>query len=915
MPDNKQPSAVQIMRTKLHRPPVDNGFIRRRCLTELLDQNPQETLTVVSAPAGYGKSALISDWVTQQDCASAWVSLDETDGDITQFLGLIVAALRDAVEESFANTTILLDGELPPVPTIAQCLANDLDEIADPYLLVLDDYHHIEPASPVHDLITRLLDHPPKGLRLILLTRRDPPLRMHALRTSGLMTEIRRRDLRFTIPETTALLGATIGATLSDEALSHLDSELEGWTAGLRLLALVLKDEPKPDAFVKKLRGGFRYLTEYLFEEVIARQDSETVEWLLNTSIVDRFCPALCMALCADSKTGEMASIEGRQFVDRLHDGDLFTIRLDASGEWQRFHHLFMQLLRDDLKQRHPDRIPKLHAIASRWFEKSGLYDEAITHALAAGDNERVGAMVKRIGPELVETEQCGHLEILLARLPTDLLESDPELLILDVWTHQFRLRMQAWEQGLERIAALLDTATLPRSELKELRACLDAMRSSYHYLASDLDQALVCSANALRSIPPRFMRLRTHATIVRGVSLQASGRIEEALSVVSSKLAEERHPTMSTQVLMLATTAVINWLSARITKMRDVSRQLERVGHDSRVVQHQRWVRQYRAIPLYHLNKLYEVVELLAEVVDKPVIQHSISVLDEASVYVLACLGLGRNDDAARIADRLLDLGWDVGADRLVDVGGALRAEVALHQGRLEHAEHWAQGYELRPLTTTYEFYLPELTHARVYVERNTRNSRKKAAELLQRVVEFAEKNNYQPVLISALALKSLLLARSDDHARAMDTLADAIEKAEPGGGLRFFLDLGTPMGDLVELLYESNGESAYLERLCNEFRQQLKNAKSYSTKPATRDQADAKLLDNLTAREMEVLELLAQRMRDKEIANELYVSPETIKTHLKHVYQKLDVSNRRQAVSRASEIGLIATDTRITS
>lgn len=915
MPDDKLPFAVPIMRTKLHRPSVGKGFIRRRRLIELLGENPQQTLTIVAAPAGYGKSALISDWVEQQDCASAWVSLDESDGDITQFLRIVVAALRDAVEGSFASTTTLLDGELPPVPTIAHCLANDLDEVADPYLLVLDDYHHIESESPVHELLTRLLDHPPTGLHLILLTRRDPPLRMHALRASGVMTEIRHRDLRFTIPETTALMGATIGATLSDEALAHLDNELEGWTAGLKLLTLVLKDESKPDALVNQLSGGFHYLTEYLFEEVIARQDSETVTWLLCTSVVDRFCPALCEALCAGIMTKEAKSIEGRQFVDRLHDGDLFTIMLDASGEWQRFHHMFLQLLRDLFEQQYPDRIPKLHTIASQWFEDSGLYDEAITHALAAGDFEHAGTIVKCIGPEILETERCGYLEKLLARLPADLLESDPELLILDVWTHHFRLRMEAWEQGLEQIATQLDDAVLPQSDLIELRACLDALRSSYHYLTSDLDQALVCSANALDGITPRHARLRTHAAIARAVTLQASGRIEDALSVVSSKLAEERQPSKSTEVLMLGTTAVLYWLSARIAEMLEVSRRLERVGHDSQVAQHRRWARQYQAIPLYHLNKLDEVVELLAEVNDRLVIQHSISALDEASVYVMACLGLGRIDDAANVSDTLVDVGWSIGADRLIDVGGALRAEVALCQGRLEHALHWAQHYELRPLTTTYEFFLPELTRARVYVERNTSNSRQIAGELLQRIVEFAEINHFQSVLISALALRSLLFARSDDHSRAMEVLSDAISKAEPGGGLRFFLNFGAPMGDLVEQLHESHEESAYLDQLRSEFHRLRKDAKSDSTESGAQNQANAKLLDKLTAREMDVLELLAQHLRDKEIAKELYVSPETIKSHLKHVYQKLNVSDRRQAVSRASEIGLIESGRRIAS
>ena len=426
------------------------------------------------------------------------------------------------------------------------------------------------------------------------------------------------RDLLFTRSETGALLDKA-GVTLSGDAHAHLEGQVEGWPVGLRLLMLALRDTADPEAFVMELHGGHQHVQEYLFEEVVARHSPEMQEWLLNTSILDRFCPALCEAVCTEWSSPGSADFEGRRFVDRLHEGDLFVIPLDSRGDWVRCHHLFQGLLQGLLEQRHPERVAPLHARASAWFEGAGLLDEAIGHALEAGDTARAATLVAQAGPELLAREQCTGMERLLDRLPREAVGADPMLLILEAWTHHFRLRMPEWAASLQQIEQSLSGSAPPPPGAESLRACLDALRSSYFYWTSDLEQALACSARALEGIPPELHRLRVHATLVRACALQATGAHDDALSLLTSALAEDRVRAAGGQAPLLGGVCTVHWQSARLAEMLQAARRLARASGGSGVGTHQRWARIYQAMPLYQLNELARVEDLLRATAESP--------------------------------------------------------------------------------------------------------------------------------------------------------------------------------------------------------------------------------------------------------------------------------------------------------
>ena len=367
--DTHRQTEVPLIRTKLHRPPVTDQLVCRRRLHERMDLGLQMPLTVVAAPAGYGKSVLVSHWAEELERPCAWLSLDTGESDLSLFSEYLLAAVKSRFPNACAQSETVVRSPNPIViQTLGACLLNDLDEIDDDFVLVLDDYHRIERGSAVHDLVSFLLEHPPANLTLVITTRHDPPLPMASMRAKNLVTEIRLDDLRFSNSETGEMLEVTAGMTVSDRAKANLERQLEGWAAGLHLVSLAVRNTDDPDAFLESLHGGLPHTQEYLLQEVLNAQSSEVRDCLLKCSIFDRFCKQVFDAACAADSTPETTGLNGKEFVGLLQQSNLFVIPLDTQGEWFRFHQLFQDILKSQL-ERHADpaTVSVLHGRASGW--------------------------------------------------------------------------------------------------------------------------------------------------------------------------------------------------------------------------------------------------------------------------------------------------------------------------------------------------------------------------------------------------------------------------------------------------------------------------------------------------------------------------------------------------------------------
>ncbi|MCJ7755600.1 MAG: hypothetical protein MUP13_13635, partial [Thermoanaerobaculales bacterium] len=483
---------------------------------------------------------LVSHWLESLSHPNAWLSLDDEDSDLTLFTSYLIAAVRTIFHDACAETAALIAApRLPPTSVLGACLVNELDDIETPFLLTLDDYHRIKTDSSVHELIGFLLEHPPAPLRLVIATRRDPPLPLASMRASRRVTDVRLQDLEFSPSDCAAFLEKTAGLSGSEEALANLRRQTEGWAVGLRLVALHLHDEDEPDVFLKELRGGIQHIREYLAQEVLARRSPRMRDWLLRTSIVDTYCAELCDALRADDDKDEGSDFNGRRFVDELQRNNIFTIPLDSHGEWFRYHHLFRELLDKSLQREwEAEAVAALHARACAWFAEQGLIDEAVRHALAAGDAEAAMRLVEQHRYEQLNAEQWGQLERRLQLLPIDAVAANPVLLSTKALIHDFRGQVAEEFALRDRAEALLSTLPAESQTRHEVEGEIAFMTSLQAFLSGDGDRALERAERALSLLPLEALHIRSLAVGFRALALQASGDVAAALQVIDEELA-----------------------------------------------------------------------------------------------------------------------------------------------------------------------------------------------------------------------------------------------------------------------------------------------------------------------------------------------------------------------------------------
>jgi LuxR family transcriptional regulator, maltose regulon positive regulatory protein len=418
-----------LLATKLYVPRPATMLVRRPRLLELVSRALRGPLTLIAAPAGWGKTTVLGAWWAEtvgSSVALTWLSLDPRDNDPARFWSYVIGALQTVHPTiGAASRALLRSPRAPPLEPILTMLLNELARVSTDTVLVLDDYHVIEDAA-IHESLTFFLDHLPPSLHLVIVTRADPPLSLARWRARGMMVEIRADDLRFTSDEASAFLSQALAFPLDAAAVTALETRTEGWIAGLKLAALALRDRVDAAAFVGAFTGSYRFVADYLAEEVIQRQPAAVQDFLLRTAILDRMCAPLCQALDDDNTSSD----DAQRQLEQLDRANLFLIPLDGERRWYRYHHLFADLLRARLHQERPDQVRILHGRASAWLEGSGFVDEAIHHALQAEDFTRAAELLEPVADPLLMRGQMATVRGWLARLPVPVLRAHPRLLI-----------------------------------------------------------------------------------------------------------------------------------------------------------------------------------------------------------------------------------------------------------------------------------------------------------------------------------------------------------------------------------------------------------------------------------------------------------------------------------------------------
>ena len=892
-----------LLQTKLQRPLIPGDLVQRADLLARLDSGRDRPLTLVSAPAGYGKSILISSWLEQSDWASTWLSLDHNDSDPRQFLAYFISSLRLVYPEACPGTFNLIKAaELPPLPKVASTLANELNALNVPILVVLDDYHLIDTQSPVNELIQWMLERPAIPLHLVIISRRDPPLSLVSLRAQGQVNEIRTVNLQFSKDEIRSLFEKTVGHAISEAALNNLQQELEGWVVGIRLVTLALQQCDDADEFLLNLRGGIQQTQDYLLHEVINKLSPVLCEWLLKSAILDRFCAPLCDAVCPSPGQIQPSGYNGASFIKALCDGNLFVIQLDTNGEWFRYHHLFQVMLKQELSERlSAEQIDNLHLQASGWLESQNMIDEAIVHALEAGKANAAAEVVERNWRAEMNHDRWYIVRKWLDMLPPGLCQHRQQLLLTEVWqamTQQQFNRLPALIEQLE--ASLVDESgdSLLNRDINFFHALID-------YWQGNGESSFAYLEDSIKQLPEQPGVLDGAVGFYYGLALCMNGRKDRAILDITDLMNGVGISALYRSQLIGAL-VFIHLLSGELAEARKQAQSLEMLTHQNHIANSEAWSNYLLGCIDLHNYELDKAAEFFLKADRQRYILEPKAALDTLAGLVITQSLLGQSGEAIETQRQLLAFAKERNDAESFSIAQSCEARLQLLRGELEPAAKWARSASTAPALDELFCWLevPSLTRVRVLLAIGTEESLQDAAAQLDLIRQLCDSCRYIGQAIEAAVLQSLLLEKQGRTDEALSSLQQVVAMAAPDAWIRPFIELGQPMAELLERLEKEQGQNDFVTQLINCF-QRLKSQQTMVVK----DHPDLELspmlvTEPLTNRELEILSLLVRRLQNKEIAASLFVSPETVKTHLKHLYQKLGVNTRREAAEMAKHI-----------
>src|SRR6266567_4519060 len=906
--------SLHLLATKISVPPARLSMVTRPRLTQQMNAAMRGALTLIVAPAGWGKTTLLGAWHTEASRGAwplAWVSLDVSDNDPTRFWTYVIAALN-TVHPGVGETSLALlySSSLPPIEVVLTSLLNALTQLQAEIVLVLDDYHLIE-AQPIHVALTYLVEHLPPNVHLVIASRSEPLLPLARLRARGALTELRAANLRFTAEETTAFLTDVMGLPLSAEQVAALLTRTEGWIAGLHLAALSLQGRDDVAGFIATFTGSHRYVVDYLIEEVLLRQPEEVQGFLIQTCILDRLSGPLCDAVRErDDSQARLAQVER---------SNLFLVSLDEERQWYRYHHLFAEVLRSHLRQTQPSLVPELHRRASRWYEQHKLFDEAVTHALTIPDVEHAARLIEQYAQFTNFPSQFQALLGWLNRLPDALVRTQPSLCLMHAITLMLTHQLEKSSARLQDAERCLQE-TIPAEQRRTILGQVAAFRSQLARLVGDYERCVPLAHQALELLPETkemSLTLMLHASalgtaanayLVDGDMTPVAERFVE--TTVASVRALGNLPTTMRSISNLARLQLLQGRLRQAAVTIEQAAQLASEhgglqalinGADYYFVLGDVW-REWNRLDRSEQH-LVQGMSLIKETASA-----------DAEMITRGYLALARlqqarweRNQALATLDAFTQVADQRGfASTLLAHRAAVRAQVELAQGNLAAAIQWAETQGLSEVSDlSYPREQEYLTLVRVCNalgrEHPASPFLSQALVLLERLQEDAEAKMRMRSMLEILLLRALALQAQELHTESLTALGRALLLAEPEGYIRLFVDEGPPIVTLLRHAQKHKVVPGYVMTLL-EAAGEPRGA--VSDRPALHSNS---LVELLTAREREVLQLLIDGASNREIAASLVLSINTVKKHILNLCGKLGVQSRTQAVARARTLNLL--------
>lgn len=878
-----------LLAAKFYMSAPRSGWVDRSRLFALLNEGVISggKITIVSAPPGYGKTTLVASWLNGAKHPFSWLTLDEGDNDPARFFAYMIAAIEPVTGiPGDALADVLRSSKLPPVEILVTLLGNAIASSEIPFVFVLDDYHVIRNVY-IHKVIQKVLDYLPPVMKLVLVTRKDPPLSLAKWRVRGQLSEIRAGDLRFTVSEAGAFFSHKRNLKLTDEEISLLLDRTEGWIAGLQLAAISLQggESKCPGSFIESFNGSHRYVIDYLMEEVLKRQDSHVRDFLCQTAIMDRFCPSLC-----DAVTGRYDS---KAMLIKFEQANLFLIPLDENRVWFRYHHLFADFLRKELSE--TERL-ELHKKAAAWYEANGYPDDAVKHMLASGDVQKARFIILRVADTILERGQARTLLNWIDVLPEQLLLDDAELISFKAGALFMTSRVD------EAAQLLIHSKKIPPNQISAASRGRLLSIEVYLGVTRDDPRTLKLAEQALDLIGDNYPLLKIFALNNLGRAQRITGNIAVSSRTFRETIALGRKIGSCMHALTGLTELVTNlYIQGNLREGIDLCRQA--LNTDITTVWKSHPYISMLHIPLglfyYEINQLDLSRDHLIKGLEasKKLGLYRIigGVAERALAKVLYVTG-DKKTAFSLLREGRRDIRLPV-PSFIAFRHNALEADFKLKEGDLNGAIRWAEEAGLSPddlITTQREpsYYV----YARILIAQERYHD---ARMLLDNLERFAREGKRYGSLITILILQGLVRLDLYGIKAALPCMEEAVRLAAPEGYFRTFLYDDTNVAMLLREV--RHAAPVFVDNLLKAFNGPMPGNALCGNIPK------AELIDQLTGRELEVIRLIASGLPNADIAQKLHLTIGTVKWHANNIYSKLNVKSRIQATDKARKLGLL--------
>lgn len=899
---------TSLLSTKTFIPSTRQELVARSRLIQRLNEVVHRKLTLISAPAGFGKTTLVGVWINninqgdQSKYKIGWLSLDENDNDQTRFLTYLIVSINsiEGISPSFGEDilTQLQSPQPPVIDVLLTELVNEITVFSSNVILILDDYHLIEDQS-IHDTMSFLLDNLPPQLHIVITTREDPPFSLSRLRARSQLIELRATDLRFTVSETTQFLNDVMGLALGDEEIAALEARTEGWITGLQMAALSMRGRTDTANFIQAFTGSHHFILDYLIEEVLQNQPDHIRNFLLQTSILDRLCGSLCDAVSTQP--------DGKLTLEKLERDNLFVVPLDDQRQWYRYHHLFADVLQTNLREQQPDQVATLHTRASEWYSKNGLPAEAVHHALATEDFERAADIAELAWPDWKESFYSIAWLGWIRNLPVELVRSRPVLCVNFAWAHLNAGELEAAEARLQDVERWIGRGVAPRNrseesaivdenQLQELPITLAAGRAYHAQAVGNLPATVKYAQQVLELLPDSEHPEWGTATALLGLSQWASGEIEAAHDTLANGLAAMKPLDVIIGTFVLAEMKLtLGHIHEAVLTCEHAFRLAAEHGEPMPIGTED----VYSGLAELHreMGDLEAAAQDLARCkelgkkIELPDWQYRYAVA-QARLYI----SLGDLDSALQRLDEAEQVFVRTPLPIIHPIP-ALKARVWIKQGELEKAASWARQQNLSmgdELSYLHEF--EHITLARLLIAQNQAPA---AIELLVRLWTAAKNGNRIGSVIEILVLLAIANQTQDNDSAAFSALEQALTIAAPPGLVQVFVDESSAIGSLIYEALSQGIQPKFVKKIIEAV--QLDDPKT--AKPAL----GSEWIEPLSNREIEVLQLIAEGLTNQEIAAQLYITLNTVKGHTRNIFAKMGVKNRTKAVAKGKILGIL--------